>query len=163
MTPDDRQILRDAATAASAATPPRSSVERAMARWSLQTSNSFRRIGYHGDGDVLCGTKHPLDGHPDLLAPAAVLDYIVAAQPRVVMALLDDIDALEDKLESARVLGDKIADVEQKLVVTAKGFVDLGDAIVQLTHASNEREMRSAANHVAVLIAQLTAGLQEVF
>jgi len=99
VTSDERQSLRDAATAAIAATPPRNSVERVLARWSLQTSNSFRRIGCHGDGDVLCGTKHPIDGHPDLLSPPAVLAYIVAAQPRVVLALLDQIDALEHAAE----------------------------------------------------------------
>lgn len=92
---DERHKLREAAVVAVNAIPPRTSVERVLGRWSLQTSNSFRRIGCHGDGDVLCGTKQPSDGHPDLLAAPGVLDYIVAAQPRVVIALLDQIDALE--------------------------------------------------------------------
>jgi len=63
--------------------------------WELQTSNSFRRIGARGDGDVLCAITQRSDGHPDLLAPAGVLDYVVAAQPRVVLALLDLIEELE--------------------------------------------------------------------
>lgn len=64
--------------------------------WELQTSNSFRRIGTsRGDGDVLCAIKQRPDGHPDLYATAGVLDYIVAAQPRAVLALLADIEELE--------------------------------------------------------------------
>lgn len=63
-------------------------------RWELQTSNSFRRIGCNGDGDVLCAVRQPSDGHPDLHARPEVLDYIVAAQPSVVLALLDEIDRL---------------------------------------------------------------------
>jgi hypothetical protein len=108
VTSDDRDKLRSAAEAAIAATPPRTSVEKVLDRWHLQTSNSFRRIGCHGDGDVVCGTKHPIDGHPDLLAKPAVLDYIVAAQPHTVISLLDDIAALEDKLAAARALTDKL-------------------------------------------------------
>ena len=36
--------------------------------WEVWTSNSFRRISRSGggDGDVLCGTIQPSDGHPDL-------------------------------------------------------------------------------------------------
>lgn len=103
MTPDDRQKLRDAAQAAAGGTPPRSSVERALDRWSLQTSNSFRRIGTpYGDGNVLCGATHPRDGHPDLLAAPAVFDYIIAAQPRVVLALLDELDRCEETLALSR-------------------------------------------------------------
>lgn len=64
-------------------------------RWRLQTSNSFRRIGTRGDGDVLCATSHRADGHPDLMALPGVLDYIVAAQPLVVLDLLDRLVALE--------------------------------------------------------------------
>ena len=61
--------------------------------WSVQTSNSFRRIGTdRGDGDVLCAVTQRSDGHPDLHAPADVLDYIVAAHPLVVLDLLDQVD-----------------------------------------------------------------------
>jgi hypothetical protein len=90
MTQDERQKLRDATIAALNATG---------FRWEVQTSNSFRRIGCHGDGDVLCGIKHPIDGHPDLLAPRGVLDYVVAVQPRVVLDLLDYLDMIEKRLE----------------------------------------------------------------
>jgi hypothetical protein len=133
VTPDDRQKLREAAVVAVNAIPPRTSVERVLGHWSLQTSNSFRRIGCHGDGDVLCGTKHPRDGHPDLLARPGVLDYIVAAQPRVVLGLLDDVDELEDKLAAAKVLCDRIGDVEARLDKVAGTITTLGEAFTQLT------------------------------
>jgi hypothetical protein len=94
LTKEDRDKLREAAQRAASA------VVRPYARlrpgsWELQTSNSFRRIGMHGDGDVLCATTQPSDGHPDLMAPAGVLDYIVAAQPNVILKLLDQLDAAE--------------------------------------------------------------------
>lgn len=95
---EERQLLREAARAAIAATPPRTSVQRVLSRWELQTSNSFRRIGCHGDGDVLCATTHPSDRHPDLLAPREVLAYLIAAQPSVVLDLLDQLDVLEQQL-----------------------------------------------------------------
>ena len=35
--------------------------------WEVQTGCSWRRIGSAGkDGNVLCPTNHPVDGHPDL-------------------------------------------------------------------------------------------------
>jgi len=160
MTPDDRQALRHSAEDAIAAVRDRSSTVRDD-RWQLQTSNSFRRIGCHGDGDVVCGTKHPIDGHPDLLAAPAVLDYIVAAQPRTVIALLDDIADLEDRLSAARALADRVAYIDGKLAVTAAGFVDLGDAVLALTHASNEQERQLCAAKVTLVVAKLTAALQQ--
>lgn len=61
--------------------------------WSVQTSNSFRRIGTdRGDGDVLCAVTQRSDGHPDLHAAQGVLDYIVAAHPFVVQELLEQRD-----------------------------------------------------------------------
>jgi hypothetical protein len=61
--------------------------------WSVQTSNSFRRIGTdRGDGDVLCAVTQQSDGHPDLHAATGVLDYIVAAHPFVVLELLEQRD-----------------------------------------------------------------------
>ena len=127
------------------ATPPRTSVERVLGRWSLQTSNSFRRIGCHGDGDVLCGTKHPHDGHPDLLARPGVLDYIIAAQPRVVLELLDAAEATADKLQRTRAFA-------EKLLTTTKRFA------VELA-ALNEN---AAAEEMCVVVAQLEASLAEM-
>jgi hypothetical protein len=101
VTKEDRQALRIAARAALLATSMKTSDRHAVLAcdWQLQTSNSFRRIGTQGrgDGDVLCATTHPVDHHPDLLAPSGVLDYIVAAQPRVVLELLDYIDKIEQE------------------------------------------------------------------
>lgn len=116
MTKDERQKLREAAMRAARACfetrhrPPRPAVMN-PGPWELQTSNSFRRIGTRGegDGDVLCATKHPSDGHPDLLAPSGVLDYVVAAQPRVVRGLLDYIDAIESRL-------DRLDEIEPQLI-----------------------------------------------
>ena len=105
LTADARQKLREASLAALDGTrnrlnPPHTSL---TTDWQLQTSNSFRRIGTpYGDGDVLCATTHQRDRHPDLLAAAGVLDYIVEAQPSAVIALLDDLEAVENKLEQAR-------------------------------------------------------------
>ena len=85
MTSEDRQKLRELATEVIRATGPE--------RWELQTSNSFRRIGTrHGDGNILCAITHPIDRHPDLHAPRAVLEYLVAVDPRVLLELLDEID-----------------------------------------------------------------------
>lgn len=97
-----RKVLRDVALAAVNATRARRDQREAAlaAEWRLQTSNSFRRIGGHGDGDVLCGTTHPLDRHPDLLARPGVLEYVVAAQPSVVLDLLDTVDKLEREVYS---------------------------------------------------------------
>lgn len=86
-------------------------------RWQLQTSNSFRRIGRElgsighasykdaeivSDGDILCAITHPHDRMPDLLAKPGVLEYIVAAQPTIVLALLDEIERMRPVYEAAK-------------------------------------------------------------
>lgn len=67
--------------------------------WELQTSNSWRRIGTTGgrfaDGDVLAPTTHRGDNHPDLAARQEDLEFIVAANPAAVLAMLDEIDRLK--------------------------------------------------------------------
>ena len=74
--------------------------------WELQTSNSWRRIGTAGgrfvDGDILSPTTHRGDNHPDLAARQEDLDFIVAADPSTVMALLDEIQRLQRELASER-------------------------------------------------------------
>jgi hypothetical protein len=106
VTKEDRQVLREAARTALLATCKKTSDRDVLSTrgWELQTSKSYRRIGCHGDGDVLYATVHHRDGQPDLTAPSGVLKYIVAAQPRVVMELLDQLDELERKLCDAQVL-----------------------------------------------------------
>lgn len=119
---EERDRLRAAATRALDATLTREG-DRQPSDWQLQTSNSFRRIGtQYGDGDVLCGTKHHLDGHPDLLAKPGVLDYLVAAQPRVVLQLLDYVDALEDNSARASTL-------------SSTQLLDMATIILSLCHA----------------------------
>ena len=159
MTPEDRQKLRDAALTAVNGTRARSNVARAAlaADWKLWTSNSFRRIGAHGDGDVLSGTKHPIDGQPDLLAAPGVLDYIIAAQPRIVIQLLDDVAALEDKLGAARVVSDKIEDVERRLNEMSAAHVAALDALTTLLGDTPDAETMARAR---ALIDQLIGALR---
>ena len=117
----DRQTLRDAALAALAGTRARMENNQRPLHpdaldWQLQTSNSFRRIGTsYGDGDVLCGTKHPRDGHPDLLAAQGVLEYLVAAQPSVVIALLDELDLLTEMIAKTRTVQDALLKEVERL------------------------------------------------
>lgn len=106
MKTEEKEFLRGAAVRALRSNRMHKDGEGLLADvdWQLQTSNSFRRIGSigHGDGDVLRATTHPLDHHPDLSAPPGVLDYIVAAQPRVVLALLDELQQCEETLALSR-------------------------------------------------------------
>lgn len=121
MNHDDRQKLREVAITAQSAPSDRwNTLHTGMPKtsahpWELQTSNSFRRIGAIGDGDVLCATTHPSDRQPDLFAPPGVLDYIVATQPHVVISLLDELDAAEDKLQQSFMIIEKIAEIETRL------------------------------------------------
>ncbi len=63
--------------------------------WRVQTGCSWRRIGTDsGDGDVLRPCTHPHDGWPDIVAPAENLKYIASANPKAILALLDEIDGL---------------------------------------------------------------------
>lgn len=103
MNKEDRQKLREAALVAQSGVNERGVAAgargigagiRLRTVWDIQTSNSFRRIGQYGDGDVLCAVTQR-DGHPDLMAPPGVLEYIVAAQPYVVLELLAALDACE--------------------------------------------------------------------
>ena len=157
LTCDERQKLRNAALAAVNGT--RAQVHRAtFADWELQTSNSFRRIGtLHGDGDVLCGTKHPIDGHPDLLAAPGVLDYVIEAQPRVVIQLLDDVEALEDKLDQARVISRTIATVDARLDKVCFVFAGLATVIENISKSTDSVTLAEAR----ALIAKLSAMVEE--
>ncbi|EOY4238554.1 ead/Ea22-like family protein [Pseudomonas aeruginosa] len=68
--------------------------------WRVQTGCSWRRIGTDsGDGDVLRPCTHPHDGWPDIVAPAENLEYIASANPKTILALLDEIDGLRSRLE----------------------------------------------------------------
>ena len=122
MTPEERQKLRElAAAAARAVVQPYARLRPGS--WELQTSNSFRRIGLHGDGDVLCAVIQRSDNHPDLHAPPGVLDYIVAAQPSVVLKLLDQLDATEGLLACLADVAGGLVEVQvlvEKLRAAAK-------------------------------------------
>jgi hypothetical protein len=91
-------------------------------RWVLQTSNSFRRIGtLRGDGNVLRGHVQQHDGHPDLASAPGVLDYIVAAQPSVVISLLEDLDMAEERLQKTQLVVEGILTNIDEL--TTCGFI----------------------------------------
>lgn len=71
--------------------------------WRVQTGCSWRRIGTdNGDGDVLRPCTHPHDGWPDIAAPVENLEYIAAANPKTILALLDEIDRLKAENEALR-------------------------------------------------------------
>ncbi|EME0456337.1 TPA: ead/Ea22-like family protein [Pseudomonas aeruginosa] len=71
--------------------------------WRVQTGCSWRRIGTDsGDGDVLRPCTHPHDGWPDIVAPAENLKYIASANPKTVLALLDEIDRLKAENDALR-------------------------------------------------------------
>ena len=90
MSPQELKALREAAKAV------------LSDRWELQTSNSFRRIGtVRGDGNVLHGTTQHYDGYPDLQAAPGVLDYIIAAQPSHVLALIENFDVVTSRFQRA--------------------------------------------------------------
>ncbi|WP_336217330.1 ead/Ea22-like family protein [Pseudomonas aeruginosa] len=64
--------------------------------WRVQTGCSWRRIGTdNGDGDVLRPCTHPHDGWPDIAAPVENLEYIAEANPKTILALLDEIDGMK--------------------------------------------------------------------
>jgi hypothetical protein len=79
--------------------------------WRWWTSNSWRRLTAHAadgscerDGDVLCPVVHPIDRHPDCSISEADQEYIAAAHPQAILALLDEITALRKRLEDAEQL-----------------------------------------------------------
>ncbi len=155
MTKEERQKLREVASRAVRA---RFEPSTDPSPWELQTSNSWRRIGTrHGDGDILCGITQQSDGHPDLHAPPGVLDYIVASQPAVVLALLDELDALEDKLRAAYVICNKVEAVEKRLNVMATAFVETGVAMTQLLVSPTVEDVAKAR----ALLDQLVTALRE--
>ncbi len=84
MKADRYQPLRDAIAAGPTKGP-----------WYLQEGCSWRRFGtLTEDGNVLRPTKHPKDAWPDLEGPRANMQYIAAADPDTIAALLKERNAL---------------------------------------------------------------------
>jgi hypothetical protein len=136
MTHEDRQKLRGVALAAAGAVRERARDARGRlpgdwepGDWELQTSNSHRRIGAHGDGDVICAVTQRSDNHPDLHAAPDVLKYVVAAQPSVVLALFDQLDVAEQLLS-------KLSEVEARLDETDRKFREAQVLVEQLQTAA---------------------------
>jgi len=93
-------------------------------RWELQTSNSFRRIGTaRGDGNVLCGAVQWCDAHPDLMAASGVLDYIIAAQPSVMIELLEDLEVATISFQQMSVLYNQHLEFKRKFAKSSKLLV----------------------------------------
>jgi hypothetical protein len=131
MNKGDRQLLRDRALAALNAS--RMEPNPRSRGWELQTSNSFRRIGMHGDGDVLVATTHPVDRHPDLSAPPGVLEYIVVAQPRFMLELLDQLDMAELLLSRLSEVDARLDDADRKFREAQVLIEQMRDAMKALT------------------------------
>lgn len=153
MTIDDRNKLRSLATAL--LTSP-------TGLWELQTSNSFRRIGTSsGDGNVLCATKQPSDGHPDLHSAPGVLSYIIASQPRGVIDLLDQIDDLEQALGEAMAICNQFQTISgnlEKLKAVMHMFAAFVDDVV-----NDDEDTRLTLREKAKdLVVQASAMLKEI-
>lgn len=128
--------------------------------WSVQTSNSFRRIGTdRGDGDVLCAVTQRSDGHPDLHAAPDVLDYIVAAHPFVIMQLIRERDSARHALHLLR---HKIAG-RDRIFREAGGMA--GIHLAEATVGSDQTLTDRAAAVVRDVIADLTdrGGLRQAW
>lgn len=64
--------------------------------WETWTSNSWRRV-YAGGNPAITPCVHPHDNHPDLTFAPGVREWIEAATPDVIVALLDKMDAMESE------------------------------------------------------------------
>ena len=62
---------------------------------------------------------------------AGVLDYIVAAQPSVVLKLLDQLDAAEALSQQLTVIEDRLAHSQQIVSVLAKGAEQLAASAIK--------------------------------
>lgn len=64
--------------------------------WETWTSNSWRRV-YAGGNPAITPCVHPHDNHPDLTFAPGVREWIEAATPDAIVALLDKMDAMESE------------------------------------------------------------------
>lgn len=62
--------------------------------WETWTSNSWRRV-YAGGNPAITPCVHPHDNHPDLTFAPGVREWIEAATPDAIVALLDKLDAMD--------------------------------------------------------------------
>jgi hypothetical protein len=139
---------------------PSREAPRARAPWSIQTSNSFRRIGTdRGDGDVLCAVTQRSDGHPDLHAAPDVLDYIVAAHPFAILQLIRERDSARHVLHFLR---HKIAG-HDRVFREAGGMA--GIYLARATLGAEQIPTDRAAAVVRAIIADLTdrSGLRQAW
>ncbi|HDR8953398.1 ead/Ea22-like family protein [Burkholderia vietnamiensis] len=64
--------------------------------WETWASNSWRRV-YAGGNPAITPCVHPNDNHPDLTFAPGVREWIEAATPDAIVALLDKMDAMESE------------------------------------------------------------------
>ncbi len=86
-------LLRTAADDAAHALEVALASGPAPGTWRWWTSCSFRRLSSDatgGDGDVLHATVHRHDNHPDVWATEPTMDFIAAANPVAMRAILSD-------------------------------------------------------------------------
>ncbi|QUE30221.1 ead/Ea22-like family protein [Pseudomonas phage BUCT566] len=107
--------------------------------WRVQTGCSWRRIGTDsGDGDVLRPCTHPHDGWPDIVAPAENLKYIASANPKTILALLDEIDGLKAENEVLRgALQAVQAEVDGNLRPLTRDLVNMVSGLNNGTHPND--------------------------
>lgn len=107
--------------------------------WRVQTGCSWRRIGTdNGDGDVLRPCTHPHDGWPDIAAPVENLEYIAEANPKTILALLDEIDQLKAENEALRgALHAVQAEVDGNLRPLTRDLVNMVSGLNNGTHPND--------------------------
>ncbi|MFU2763945.1 ead/Ea22-like family protein [Pseudomonas aeruginosa] len=136
--------------------------------WRVQTGCSWRRIGTdNGDGDVLRPCTHPHDGWPDIEAPVENLEYIAAANPKTILALLDEIDGMKasgwrnhsvnyaraekcpQTLETAQAAWDRDQElIEEKRQQIARDSQTINQLRQKLQSAEVDRDRLKAENEV---------------
>lgn len=83
--------------------------------WETWTSNSWRRV-YAGGNPAITPCVHPHDNHPDLTFAPGVREWIEAATPDVIVALLDKMDAMESENNRLRAELEAAAADKRKLM-----------------------------------------------
>jgi hypothetical protein len=149
----DRKRLRELAMAA---TP---------GEWRWHTGCSWRRLAAYvngrneRDGNVILPVTDRHDKHPDLVVSREDQEFIAAANPQTILALLDALDAAEqpapdDALNAA--INRAARDLPEGLVVAV--HAERGSGWVTLESTAGER-FPTPADHYDSLAAELNAAI----
>lgn len=82
--------------------------------WTWWTSNSVRRLSAQGDGDVLHGSKHPIDGVVDIVGNEHDKTFIAAArtrEPQIAQALHGILQIFEHCFERNQLSADGFIEI----------------------------------------------------